>query len=96
MNNGDPEIPPDNPAEVPPEKIPPDIPPGNPLEEPEPPQETPPKPPLEVPPSPTEFEPDTATPKPARQLGHRNCLAVVSGPAITHLLKWHHDIFIIF
>jgi len=80
MNNGDPEIPPDNPTEVPPEKAPPDIPPGNPLEEPGQPQETPPGPPPEVPPFPTEFEPDTGTPKSTRQsvIGDKHRISTVS------------------
>ncbi len=55
MNNGEPEIRPGNPTEVPPEKIPPDILPGEPIEVPEPSREIPPEPPLEVPPSPPEI-----------------------------------------
>lgn len=54
MSNGEPEIPPDTPIEIPPEKAPPDIPPGGPLEEPEPLPELPPKTPTEVPPAPKE------------------------------------------
>ena len=51
---GDPEIPPDNPVEIPPEPLPPDIPPGGPLEEPAPPEVTPPERPVEIPPNPAE------------------------------------------
>jgi hypothetical protein len=55
MNNGEPEIPPDNPTEVPPQKAPPDVSPDNPTEM--PPQEMPPDipagPPVEVPEPPT-------------------------------------------
>jgi hypothetical protein len=54
IDNGVPEIPPDNPAEIPPAELPPDIPPGNPLEQPQPPTEVPPEPPVEVPPAPKE------------------------------------------
>jgi hypothetical protein len=54
MNNGEPEIPPQNPVEVPPEQTPPEIPPGGPLEEPQPLPEAPPKTPTEVPPAPTD------------------------------------------
>ena len=57
MSNGQPEIPPGNPVEVPPEQVPPDIPPGGPLEAPEPLPEIPPKPPVEIPPSPSDASP---------------------------------------
>ncbi len=54
MSNGAPEIPPDNPTEVPPVQVPHAIPPDRPAETPSPPQETPQEPPIEVPPSPSE------------------------------------------
>lgn len=57
MSNGQPEIPPGNPVEVPPEQVPPDIPPGGPSEAPEPLPEIPPKPPVEIPPSPSDASP---------------------------------------
>lgn len=62
MSNGEPEIPPGNPTEVPPQKAPPDIPPGNPLETPELPPETTPSPPIEVPPPPPSGYQDLLTP----------------------------------
>lgn len=52
LSNGEPEIPPDSPTEIPP--APPDIPPGGPVEVPPPPSEIPPAPPHEVPPPPQE------------------------------------------
>jgi len=54
MSNGQPEIPPDSPIEVPPERPQPDIPPGGPVEEPAPLPELPPETPTEVPPAPEE------------------------------------------
>jgi hypothetical protein len=53
VSNGQPDIPPGNPAEVPPQELPPDIPPGGPIEEPPPPSEVPPGSPVEVPQPPT-------------------------------------------
>jgi hypothetical protein len=47
--NGEPEIPPGNPVEVPPEQAPADIPPGGPIESPVPQPENPPVTPVEVP-----------------------------------------------
>jgi hypothetical protein len=58
MSNGEPEIPPGNPVEVPPEQAPPDIPPAGPLEAPEPLPEIPPKPPVEIPSSPSDASPN--------------------------------------
>lgn len=54
VNNGEPEIPPDNPVELPPDQAPVDIPPGGPIEEPSPPSEVPPEPPIELPPTTSE------------------------------------------
>ena len=48
--NGEPDIAPGNPTEIPPEEIPVGIPPTSPVENPAPPGEVPPEPPLEVPP----------------------------------------------
>jgi len=50
QGNGQPEIPPSGPTEVPPRELPPDIPPGGPVEAPQPPGELPPEAPVEVPP----------------------------------------------
>lgn len=54
VDNGEPEIPPGHPIELPPEQEPPDIPPGGPLEEPAPSPETPSEAPIEIPPGPNE------------------------------------------
>jgi hypothetical protein len=56
MNNGEPQIPPGNPTEVPPQDLPPDIPPDNPTEVPPQtaPLDIPPEQPIEVPESPPE------------------------------------------
>lgn len=59
MTNGDPDIPPGNPSEIPPEQALPDIPPGGTVEEPNVVPELPPAPPIEVPP----VVPYTSTPK---------------------------------
>lgn len=57
MSNGEPNIPPGNPIEVPPVQFPPDILPGGPIEQPEPLPESPQTPPMEVPPAPPETSP---------------------------------------
>jgi len=57
MSNGAPDIPPDNPIEMPPEQAPVDIPPGGPVEQPEPAPELPPERPIEFPPEPANTAP---------------------------------------
>lgn len=61
MTNGEPEIPPYRPVEVPPEDFPVDIPPGGPIEEPAPLPEVSPQPPVELPGAKNRVAPEAAS-----------------------------------